>query len=162
MEKEVKIVPPEGYEIDTEHSTFECIKFKPIKPQIPKTWEEFCETHCLMPREAFIGSGSSIYEVVHVKRRSIADRNILPSKEYAETMLAICQLIQLRDCYNDGWKPDWKNSRSYKYTIYSKCGNIAVGLNDVVSRVLAFKTNELRNTFLENFKELIEVAKPLL
>lgn len=28
MEKEIKIVPPEGYEIDKEHSTFECIKFK--------------------------------------------------------------------------------------------------------------------------------------
>ena len=24
------IVPPEGYEIDKENSTFECIKFKPI------------------------------------------------------------------------------------------------------------------------------------
>ena len=28
--KEMKIIPPEGYEIDTENSTFECIKFKPI------------------------------------------------------------------------------------------------------------------------------------
>lgn len=25
---EIKIVPPEGYEIDTENSTMECIKFK--------------------------------------------------------------------------------------------------------------------------------------
>lgn len=28
MEKEIKIVPPEGYEIDKENSTLECIKFK--------------------------------------------------------------------------------------------------------------------------------------
>ena len=28
--KEVKIQAPEGYEIDKENSTFECIKFKPI------------------------------------------------------------------------------------------------------------------------------------
>jgi hypothetical protein len=28
--KEIKIVPPEGYEIDKENSTLECIKFKPI------------------------------------------------------------------------------------------------------------------------------------
>ena len=26
--KEIKIVPPEGYEIDKENSTFDCIKFK--------------------------------------------------------------------------------------------------------------------------------------
>jgi hypothetical protein len=35
--KEINIVPPEGYEIDKENSTFECIKFKPIptiKPNI--------------------------------------------------------------------------------------------------------------------------------
>lgn len=29
--KEVKITPPEGYEVDEENSTFECIKFKPKK-----------------------------------------------------------------------------------------------------------------------------------
>lgn len=31
MGKEIKITPPEGFEIDIESSTFECIKFKPIK-----------------------------------------------------------------------------------------------------------------------------------
>ena len=36
MEKELKIVPPEGYEIDKENSTFECIKFK----KSPNRWRE--------------------------------------------------------------------------------------------------------------------------
>jgi len=160
MEKEVKIVPPKGYEIDTEHSTLECIKFKPVS--LPTSWEEFCETHCLLPREAFIGGGSSIYEVVHVKRRSVADRDILPSKEYAEAILALCQLIQLRDCYNDGWEPDWKNSKEIKYSIYLKWGGIVIGTQDTVSRVLAFKTKELKDTFLINFLDLIKIAQPLL
>ena len=31
MEKEVKIVPPDGYEIDKENSTLECIKFREVK-----------------------------------------------------------------------------------------------------------------------------------
>ena len=31
MEKEVKIIPPEGYEVDKENSTFDCIKFKLIE-----------------------------------------------------------------------------------------------------------------------------------
>lgn len=31
--KQVIITPPEGYEIDRENSTFECIKFKPIKQE---------------------------------------------------------------------------------------------------------------------------------
>jgi hypothetical protein len=33
MEKEIKIVPPTGYEIDKENSTLECIKFKLIPPK---------------------------------------------------------------------------------------------------------------------------------
>ena len=32
--KEVKIQVPDGYEIDKENSTFECIKFKPINRYI--------------------------------------------------------------------------------------------------------------------------------
>lgn len=34
--KEIKITPPEGYEIDKENSTFDCIKFKPVA----KRWRE--------------------------------------------------------------------------------------------------------------------------
>ena len=40
--KEVKIQAPEGYEIDKENSTFECIKFKSIiKKNI--TYRDICE-----------------------------------------------------------------------------------------------------------------------
>jgi hypothetical protein len=33
MEKELKIIPPDGYEIDQQHSTLDCIKFKEKKQQ---------------------------------------------------------------------------------------------------------------------------------
>lgn len=39
--KELKIQVPKGYEIDKENSTFECIKFKPIKKNI--TYRDICE-----------------------------------------------------------------------------------------------------------------------
>ena len=39
--KEIKINVPEGYEIDKENSTFECIKFKPIKKEL--TYEDVAE-----------------------------------------------------------------------------------------------------------------------
>lgn len=39
--KEVKIQVPEGYEIDKENSTFDCIKFKPIKEVL--TYEDVAE-----------------------------------------------------------------------------------------------------------------------
>ena len=37
--KELKIQVPEGYEIDEENSTFECIKFKQIKDA---TYKDIC------------------------------------------------------------------------------------------------------------------------
>ena len=40
--KELKIQVPEGYEIDKENSTLECIKFRPIKKYI--TYKDICNT----------------------------------------------------------------------------------------------------------------------
>lgn len=76
-------------------------------------------------------------------------------------MLALCQLIQLRDCYNDGWVPDWTRNDT-KYTIHVTKNILVGGTNTFVSSILVFKTEEIRNKFLNNFKDLIKVAKPLL
>lgn len=162
--KELKITCPEGYEIDKEKSTFECIVFKPIKKELPTTWEEFCETHPKKEGECYI-TGSSRLGIINsfdiLDRAQDRDRNILPSKELAEAMLALCQLIQLRDCYNDGWKPDW-NKEYYKYNIGYVCNTLCADSSSYIQRVLSFKSGELRDEFLENFRDLIETAKPLL
>ena len=158
--KELKIVVPEGYEIDQENSTFECIKFKPIKKELPKTWEEFC----LLARPAwyFINEYSEIdCCTVQSIRNPTEDKNLLPTKELAEAMLALCQLIQLRDCYNDGWEPDWSTIDS-KYCISINLNNANKEILCHSNTILAFKTEELRDEFLNNFKDLIEIAKPLL
>lgn len=164
MDKQLKIIPPEGYEVDKEHSTFECIKFKPIKPQLPKTWEEFCKTHPKKAGEALITLDSNIdtLEIGNLIRNPKYDKYLLPSKEYAEAMLALCQLIQLRDCYNNGWKPDWCDAKQYKYCIKMDGMEIMKAVHLDFSYILAFKSKELRDEFAKNFISLIEVAKPLL
>ena len=163
--KEIKINCPKGFEIDKENSTFECIKFKPIKNELPKTWKEFCETHPRVAGEGYVKGDSScrvIDATDSFPRDSTNDRNLLPSKELAEAMLALCQLIQLRDCYNDGWTPDWTDCSESKHTIYPYRNVFTTGYTWVNSRILIFKTQELRDQFLENFRDLIEIAKPLL
>ena len=40
--------------------------------------------------------------------------------------------------------------------------NIRVAEYLFIKKMLAFKTEELRDKFLENFRDLIETAKPLL
>jgi len=165
MEKEIKIVVPSGMEIDKENSTFECIKFKPIKKELPKTWEEFCENNPRRKGESWIGVSSLVGSLdtnAGNERDCVEDKNLLPNKEYAEAMLALCQLIQLRDCYNDGWIPDWTDNYNPKYSIEVSNNEIIKCSYYGTSRILAFKTQELCDQFLENFRDLIEIAKPLL
>jgi len=163
--KEIKINCPKGFEIDKENSTFACIKFKPIKQKLPKSWEEFCETHPRKANEAcfpYDGEIGIIDITAGFKRNKHWDKSILPSKELAEAMLALCQLIQLRDCYNDGWTPNWTNSDEVKYAIFTQQGEIVLDCCWSVNRILAFKIQELRDQFFENFIDLIKIAKPLL
>ena len=162
--KEIKIEVPSGMEIDKENSTFECIKFKPIENKLPNTWEEFCKTHRSINGENWITNSSLIGSIdgkIRNNRNCIEDKNLLPNKKYAEAMLALCQLIQLRDCYNDGWIPDWSD-KNYKYVIIVEYNCIRKACETNLQRILAFESARLRNEFFENFRDLIEVAKPLL
>lgn len=60
------------------------------------------------------------------------------------------------------WEPDWRDNYQKKWTInfYQDEINLTNGPN--VQFVLAFPTEEMRDTFYENFKELIEICKELL
>ena len=165
MEKEIKINIPDGYEIDKENSTFECIKFKPIEKKLPKTWKEYCKTNPRRKGESWIDNLSMIESLctnAGKNRNYVVDKNLLPNKEYAEAMLALCQLIQLRDCYNDGWVPDWTDGERPKHCIKVYSNEIFRYSHYKTSRILVFETAELRDQFLENFRDLIEIAKPLL
>ena len=163
MNNEIKIIPPEGMEIDRENSTLECIRFKPKKKELPKTWEEFCNNNPRREGEFYINDISEIRETSASTggRYKNIDVNVLPSREYAEAMLALCKLIQLRDCYNDGWKPNWSD-RSEKHCIFYSNGNVELFIRNSWSCILVFKSRELRNEFYNNFKDLIEQAKLLL
>ena len=150
---------PEGFELKKVSDT----EYKIVKKEksLPKTWEEFCELYPIKKDECFIETRSDIVRANCKNRNSCSDKNVLPSGEKAEAILALCQLIQLRDCYNDGYKPDWKNPRQEKYTIYYNTNYPDKGTNCVSVRALAFKTKELRDEFLDNFKDLIEKLKSL-
>lgn len=159
---ELKIEVPQGMVIDTENSNLAngIIKFKPKEKQLPKTWDEFCETHPVTEDEYYVDSWSCIKQLWGGERCDEVT-NSLPNKRTAEAVLALMQLIQLRDCYNDGWTPDWSDGDS-KYTICIGYGCTKKNINVNEQHVLAFKTAELRDQFLENFRDLIETAKPLI
>ena len=64
MEKEINIVAPEGYKIDKENSTFECIKFKPIEKQGE---QEEHQVYVTGDGEAITYSESEGYKVLESK-----------------------------------------------------------------------------------------------
>jgi len=89
-------------------------------------------------------------------------KNIFPTKEEAEACLALSQLCQWRDKYNEGWKPDWNDKNNKKWTIIIFSNDIIAHSYFDTHSVLSFKSAEIRDKFLEDFYELIEIAKPLL
>lgn len=154
--KEMKIQAPEGYEIDREKSTFEKIVFKKVENELPKSWEDLYEVGGWFVdfHSDVVTSGSM--------RTADSVKNRFPTKEEAEACVALAQLCQLRDRYNGGWKPNWEDYNETKYCIEFCQGRIETIDRVNCHKILTFKTEELRDKFLENFNGLIEIAKPLL
>ena len=152
--KELNIIAPEGYEIDKENSTFEKIVFKKISDNLPKTWEELKNI-----------SGYYISSFCGITHSSLVNccnsaKNIFPTKELAEAALALAQLLQLRDRYNGDNKGFIFSENNYCIIFHDN--SIFKCRDNYAKRVLAFRTIELRDEFYNNFKDLIEIAKPLL
>lgn len=154
--KEMKIQVPQGYEIDKENSTFEKIVFKKVERELPKSWED------LKILNGYYVKDSSKVDLFKSYTTDEYNKNVFPTKEEAEACLALAQLCQLRDRYNDGWKPNWRTGSEIKYCIIIDENKIVESQYITLNRVLHFKTPELRDEFLENFRDLIETAKPLL
>lgn len=92
-------------------------------------------------------------------KREFAKGNIfLMSKDVLE---AFRKLIILRDYYNEGWQPDWKDEEK-KFSIEIYEGEFDTFESIECQRVFSFKTEEKRDKFLEDQRELLEIAKPLL
>lgn len=169
MGKERKITAPEGYEIEKVEliDGAAVVTFREKERKLPKSWEEFCEMFPIKAGECYIEVSSAITEYKLTReqrtaqRRAKTDPNVLPDRATAEAVLALCQLILLRDCYNGDWVPDWGSGVENKYCIDFAYGDICTCINCVSPLLLYFKTEELRDEFLKYFRPLIEKLKPL-
>ena len=161
--KETKIEIPAGCEVEKieTHDGHVVVTFKEKERKLPKTWEEFCEMFPIKIDEKYIFGDSTINSAFGHKRYSGADKNVLPDRATAEAVLALCQLIQLRNAYNGDWVPDWNNYKQEKHTIEFHGDEIYCDMVVRNPAILSFKTEEVRDEFLENFGDLIEKLKPL-
>jgi hypothetical protein len=127
---------------------------KHTKPKFPK-WEELGQISGV-----YTDSNSELVESSLLITEKY-NHNAWPTKELAEACLALSQLAQLRDYVNGDWKPDWTEGSSKEIIeVYgNKMGKHYYPLKQCF---LAFKDSETRDGFLEAYRDLIEVAKPLL
>lgn len=137
------------------------IIFEDLKPQLPKTWKEFCDQNALKLDEYFIDNASYMIGVNVDERNETSDRNVLPSKQAAEQHLALMQLHQLRDCYRQGWNPSYLYDEQ-KYNIINDVGLIEIRCSNRRVSFLSFQTREIAEQFLKNFEALIIQAGDLI
>ena len=131
---------------------------------LPNTWEEFCKMYPIEEdkKEWFIDADSTPRYEYKGKRHINECKNILPSKKSAEQHLALMQLHQLRDCYRQGWLPDWRNNLQEKYCIEFSNYQYRIFKYFFSCRFLSFQSKEIAEKFLNNFQELIKLAGDLI
>lgn len=149
--KEVKIVPPEGYEIDSELSTLECIKFRPIT----KRWRDNYS-------KSISGYVIDINSIIH-KRNNVtngsSNYNLFATKKQAKRALAMAQISQImaNDERFGGIITDeeWKNPDIRKYCIGRFADKLGYDLYVTTHHFLAFHTKEQCELFLRENEDLI-------
>lgn len=163
MKQTIEIEVPDGKKAVWKDNK---VVFEDIKPRLPKTWEEFCD---IRRDFIFYFIDEMSYIKRSCKRRAFRNKGIdshnkifLPSEDAAKTHLALMQLHQLRDCYRQGWEPDWFDEERKFFISYWDNKILQVFSSYQVPHFLSFQTEELAKKFLNNFRELIEQAGDLI
>ena len=139
MKNKLCIDIPEGYEVDEENSTFECIKFK--KKEL--TYKDIAK-ELFLYKECYFTDTNGKIKFTSSLHLGYDQVNNFTSVKQAEKLLAINELMNVAKYLNDGWKPDWNNNEYKHYLFvynnntigYSNCTSSSIG-------VIYFKTKKL-------------------
>ena len=159
--KELKIQIPEGYEIDKENSTFECIKFKLITKDI--TYEDICKK-LFGKGYYYFGDRGEIREIVEFDDKTCADRNNAAYIKQLNKILALNQLLNIAEYYNN-----IHNSNNethfyivfYPHTQYSIYQNKYVCVRDGIIPLFNRKEDAQAVIDNPNFREILDTIYKL-
>lgn len=156
MDNRKEIIIPQGWEIDEVRGNK--IILMESKKELPKTWEE-----CIAKIRdlEYISNNGGIYKLDFNADEVTNQINDIPIG-LGKPMLALMQLLVCREVYRQEWKPNWTKITENKYCIICNGTKITGAINATICRILSFQSAEIRDQFLENFKDLIEEAKELI
>lgn len=120
----------------------------------PMSWEKYCGQNPIKANEYYI-IGDSVGQASS-RGRCVGDANVM-SERLCKAFLAYMKLIQLRDV----WVKDYDAS-DYTVKIVAKYDDICKDSYIESVNGLSFPTPEMADEFIEIFRDLLEVAKPLI
>ena len=151
MEKELKIIPPIGYEIARQKSTFEKIIFKKIEHCKPTTWKEYCKYAKDCPSYYGNPRKNNIFET-----RFDGFYNEFFTEERVKQYVSLGKLLQLRDYWVKGYS-------EFRYALFgTEYGISLCDFNGFYAYSLTFPTKEMAEEFKDCFEDLIKQAFPLV
>lgn len=140
--KDLKITPPEGYEVDKDKSTFEHIIYKKVSIEIVSV-EDACK---------YLGEiDPDVHELRLLQNVPNLGRKTLAGQELTVVTKAL----------NGDWVANFDNGNQYKYIVWwylgnyfrLSCLNCYNALSDVPAR-LCYKSEKLANYSATTFKEI--------
>jgi hypothetical protein len=145
-----KLIAPKGYTIGnaTRNSNKLIVEYIKNKPQYPKTYEE-----CY----AILNQNLDEHSVIGYRSTDVYNLQLLLICRDAYWKIAGEEMGLL-----EPWKPDWYDEYEYKFVIMCSCNDITKESYVIKNAILAFPTEEMRDAFFENFKDLIEKCKEFL
>lgn len=155
-QKEVKIIIPDGYEIDNEKSTFEKIVFKKKEKEV-KTWDDLVGKK--IPNGSRVISISSSTNVL-VSRWTFnknSDENTFIDERHAKSALAMAQISQLMPYYGGAISDnEWNDANLPKWVIMRYGKSIDKKSHFSEYCFLAFHTREQCAEFLKYNEQLVK------
>lgn len=154
--KELKIQAPEGYEIDKENSTLECIRFKPIKKDI--TYKDICN-EIFVNDAYFTDDRGCIHKGARWDTEIIPDKNIATTEKQLKKLLALNQLLNIAEYYNK--QHSRQNNTQYYIIKNNKNGYDIVEykwLQYILGVVALFTREEDAQAVIDNpnFREILD------
>lgn len=152
--KELKIQVPEGYEIDKENSTFECIKFKLITKDI--TYAEICD-------KIFNNNIYSINKYGNINRNRIDvdrfDLNNATSRNQLKRILALNQLLNIAEYYNRLHTTNIKNTAIEYNGVNQKYYTSGISIKYLRGISAVFNRKEDAQAVIDNpnFREILDI-----
>lgn len=121
----------------------------------PLSWEEYCKQNPIKEGECYIDDICCILAVATLrKQRNVDEDANIMSKDLCEAFLAYMKLIQLRNAWVEDGDENlcrivWSPNKGFWWV---RCAHNG----------LSFPTPEMADEFIKTFKDLLEIAKPLI